>query len=46
MKMFNMKDGLEKQAKNLGKFDARVRENIRFRLKGKRRKIGRKIIFH
>jgi murein DD-endopeptidase MepM/ murein hydrolase activator NlpD len=29
MKMFNMKDGLEKQAKNLGKFDARVRENIR-----------------
>ena len=29
MKMFNMKDGLEKQSKNLGKFDARVRENIR-----------------
>lgn len=29
MKMFSMKDGLEKQAKNLGKFDARVRENIR-----------------
>ena len=29
MKMFNMKDGLEKQAKNLGKFDARVRENTR-----------------
>ena len=29
MKMFNMKDGLEKQAQNLGKFDARVRENIR-----------------
>ena len=29
MKMFSMKDGLEKQSKNLGKFDARVRENIR-----------------
>ena len=29
MKMFNMKDGLEKQAKNLGKFDARIRENFR-----------------
>ena len=29
MKVFNMKDGLEKQSKNLGKFDARVRENIR-----------------
>ena len=29
MKMFNMKDGLEKQAKNLGKFDTRVRENTR-----------------
>ena len=33
MKMFNMKDGLEKQAKNLGKFDARIRENFR-RLSG------------
>ena len=29
MKMFNMKDGLEKQSKNLGKFDARIRENFR-----------------
>jgi murein DD-endopeptidase MepM/ murein hydrolase activator NlpD len=33
MKMFNMKDGLEKQSKNLGKFDARIRENFR-RLSG------------
>ena len=33
MKMFNMKDGLENQSKNLGKFDARIRENFR-RLSG------------
>ena len=29
MKLFNDKKGLEKQAKNLGKFDTRVRENFR-----------------
>jgi len=29
MKLFDDKSGLEKQAKNLGKFDARVRENLR-----------------